>query len=155
MEAINITVNLQGSITQSWEELSASIKKQMASRGYRASNELRNAALDVLKGQRSGRRYRVPGTKQFYTASAPGEPPAVRTGTFRLGWKPQSYVENGGNTVISRIRNETTTENGEYKLAELLEEGTVNMAPRPHHEKIQEKALPKIVKIYSEPYAGG
>ena len=150
-----ITVTVKGeNIDKTWDELKDSIKHQMASRGYRASNELRNAALEVLRGQRSGRIYRVPGTKATYQASAPGEPPAVRTGTFRLGWKPQSMVENGGNRVVSKIRNETTTQGGGYKLAEILEKGTPGgqMAPRPHHEKIQQKALPDIVNIYSQPY---
>lgn len=150
-----ITVTVKGeNIDKTWDELKDSIKHQMASRGYRASNELRNAALEVLRGQRSGRIYRVPGTKATYQASAPGEPPAVRTGAFRLGWKPQSMVENGGNRVVSKIRNETTTQNGGYKLAEILEKGTPGgqMAPRPHHEKIQQKALPDIVNIYSQPY---
>lgn len=51
---------------------------------------LREAALlaqreikQTLTGQRSGRTYRVPGTRRQYTASAPGEPPAVRTGRLR------------------------------------------------------------------------
>lgn len=150
-----ITVRVSGdNVDETWDDIKESIKHQMASRGYRASNELRNAALDVLKGQRSGRIYRVPGTKATYQASAPGEPPAVRTGAFRLGWKPQSVVESGGNRVISRIRNETTTSNGAYKLAEILEQGTPGgqMAPRPHQEKIQQKALPEVIRIYSEPY---
>lgn len=153
MTTIRVTLTGDDIETQ-WEQLRDSIKHQMASRGYRASNELRNAALEVLKGQRGGRRYRVPGTGAYYTASAPGEPPAVRTGVFRLSWKPESFVENGGNRVVARIRNESTTNNGRYKLAEILEQGTPGgqMAPRPHHERIQREALPHITRIYSEPY---
>ena len=60
------------------------IRSAVQNRTYRASNELRNAALHVLRGKRSGRLYRVPNTKQKYRASAPGEPPAARTGAFRL-----------------------------------------------------------------------
>lgn len=48
------------------------------------------AALDVrsevqtsMRGPKSGRTYRVPGTKKTYTASAPGEAPAIPTGTLR------------------------------------------------------------------------
>jgi hypothetical protein len=41
---------------------------------------LRTAWLKKLKGPRTGRRYRVPGTNVFYTDSAAGEAPARRTG---------------------------------------------------------------------------
>ena len=89
-------------------EITGSIKTQMANRGYRASDELRNASLEILKHEGSGRVYRRPNeygkrpdklTKklmpdyghklrygQLYRASAPGEPPAVKSGTFRRSW---------------------------------------------------------------------
>lgn len=153
------------------KEVLERIDIQMQSRAVRGSNELRTAALLVLRGQRSGRRYKVPGTYsrsaprgenetretyefrrgksgRYYAASAPGEPPAVRTGLFRLSWEPHAYME--GNVYRSTIENGTRV--GKYILGELLEDGTSKMAPRPHHEKIQEKALPKILRIYREPY---
>lgn len=131
------------------------IKAQMVSRGVRASNELRNAAMEVLAHAGSGRVYRVPNTKRRYRASAPGEVPAVRTGTFRRSWMPSTTVSSGGSySVVSEIRNETMTDGGGYLLGEILEEGTPGgqMAPRPHQEKIQDKAKPKVAKIYREPY---
>lgn len=150
----------------------------MRSRGMRAANELRNASQLVLRGQRSGRQYIVPGTGRMhyykrgsrdgkhaahtaeityrrYTASAPGEPPAVRTGTFRASWQPKQRVDLGGNNevaVTSYIESKAKTDNGGYNLASILENGTSRMAPRPYKEKIQQKALPKVVKIYREPY---
>lgn len=137
-----------------WTELTDSIKRQMTSRGYRAANELRNASLLVLRGQRSGRVYRVPNTKQRYTASAPGEPPANRTGIFRLNWTPNTHVETRGKThvVVSAVESKVRTDNGKYLLGEILEKGTKRIAPRPHHDRIREKALPAIKKIYEEPY---
>lgn len=140
------------------------IKKQMESRSYRAANEMRNSALLVLRGQRGGRRYKVPGTHRlqmdkvagkkrhgrYYTASAPGEPPAVRTGTFRNSWQATSRVVFG--SYISRIESDAMTDNGKYNLGELLEDGTSKMAARPHHDRILDDAEPKIVNIYSEPY---
>lgn len=132
------------------KEITENIKLQMESRAYRGANELRNASQLVLRGQRSGRRYRVPGTKRYYTASAPGEPPAVRTGVFRMSWQPSAHVIFG--SYISRVESTTRTNNGRYILGELLENGTSKMAPRPHQDKILEKAEPNIVKIYSEPY---
>ena len=128
-----------GSIIEIAEKVAAEIPQQMASRAYRASNELRNSALGVLSGQRSGRMY------GGHQASAPGEPPAVMTGAFRLSWQPETTV--GGTVFISSI-------NTDISYAELLENGTPGgqMAPRPHHERIKDDATPKIIRIYEEPY---
>lgn len=137
------------------KEISTKISIGMRSRSYRAANELRNASQLVLRGQRSGRRYRVPGTRKYYTASAPGEPPAVRTGAFRASWQPKQKVNVGTHnqvSVTSYIESRQRTDNGRYNLGSLLENGSGRMAPRPYKEKIQEKAKPKIVKIYKEPY---
>ncbi len=60
------------------------IEGKVAAMTYRASNELRTASLHVLRRQRSGRVYRVPFTKKYYTASKAVESPAVRMGIFRL-----------------------------------------------------------------------
>ncbi len=141
------------------------ITQQMERRSYLAANELRNSSLLVLRGQRSGRRYTVPGTgrvkynKRNKTAtitykkspaSAPGEPPAVRTGAFRLSWKPSAHKILG--SYISRIESDARTDNGRHNLGEILENGTGRMAPRPHHERIMKHAEPKILKIYDQPY---
>jgi len=125
-----------------------SIKKQMARRCCRAANELRNASVRVLGGSRGGKRHRVPGTDAYYTASSPGEPPAARTGTFMKSWQPSAHIS--GNSFISRIESNVNV-NG-HNLGAILEYGTSKMAARPHHEKIQQMALPKIIKIYEEPY---
>lgn len=144
--------------------VSTQVKSQMEGRSYRAANEMRNAALNVLRGQRSGRRYKVPGTHRrqrdkatgkmrrgrYYTASAPGEPPAMRTGAFRLSWQPTALVVYG--SYISRIESDLRTDNEGYTLGEILEDGTGRMAPRPYQDQILEQAEPKILKIYSEPY---
>ena len=123
------------------------INHEAKSRAFRAANELRNAALNVLRGQRSGRVYKRPFSRSTYTASAPGEPPAMRTGNLRMSWRPQSASERIGNTVT--IKPAITTE---VKYAPYLEEGTDRMAPRPFEEPIIEAAKPKIKQIYSEPY---
>lgn len=121
----------------------------MGSRAYRAANELRNSSLVILRGQGGGRKYRIPGTTRYYTASAPGQPPAVRTGAFRLSWIPRA--ESNGDVFQSMIESSLTVPRG-YVLGELLEDGTSKMAPRPHHDKIREDAEPAIVRIYDEPY---
>lgn len=131
-----------------YKERIKEIKWKMKARGARASLELRNAAILTLRGQGKGRVYRVPGTRRKYTASAPGDVPAVRTGTYRMAWKPRSMITE--NTVTARIENPTKV--GRYVLGELLEDGTSKMDSRPHLEKIKEKARPKIERIFNEPY---
>lgn len=146
------------------QECSDAIRQEMERRSFLAANELRNSSLKVLRGQRSGRRYKVPGTfrrqrdktdgkmknGRYYTASAPGEPPAVRTGTFRLSWQPTSRVVF--EHYVSRIESDVKTDNGKYTLGEVLENGTSRMAPRPYQDRILEDALPKIMRIYEKPY---
>lgn len=133
------------------QQLATHIKHEMESRSYVAANELRNAELLVLRGQRGGRIYTVPGTKAKYQASAPGQPPAVRTGAFRLSWQPSAHVVFG--SYISRIESDLQVGSKRmYNLGELLEGGTSKMAPRPHQDKILETAEPNIVKIYSRDY---
>lgn len=126
----------------------ARIDRQVLSRGTRAVNALRTAELEVLKGQRSGRVYRKYPYKTTYTASAPGEPPARRTGNLRMHWNGQVKTgksSGGGIEVTAEL------ESGE-KYAAALEKGTSKMAPRPFVERIKEKAMPEIEKIYRESY---
>lgn len=129
-----------GSIEEIARRVATEIPRQMAGRAYRASNELRNSALSVLSGQRSGRMY---GSHQ---ASAPGEPPANWSGIFRLSWQPRTEP---GTTIFK-----SSIETG-VSYADWLENGTPGgqMDPRPHHERIQNDALPKILDIYDEPYS--
>ena len=131
------------------------VKKHMASRGTRASNELMNAKNLVLRGRRSGRRYRVPNTRRYYTASAPGEVPAVRTGQFRNSWYQRAYAEGDKNLQVhAQIESRLRTAGGKYLLGEILEEGTPGgkIASRPYQEKIIDTAKKNIVKIFEEPY---
>lgn len=157
-------MNISYEMAKYMEECSNIVQMQMERRSFLVANELRNSALQVLRGQRSGRRYKVPGTYKrqrdkmdgkmkrgrYYTASAPGEPPAVRTGAFRLSWQASSRVLFG--SYLSRIESGIRTENGKYTLGEILEEGTSRMAPRPYQDEILEKTKPAILRIYNEPY---
>ena len=108
-----------------------------------ASHELRNASLEVLRGQRSGRVYRKP-SGGTYRASAPGEPPALRTGTLRRSWRPLYIGDERQNPAIE----------SSVPYADYMEDGTPGgkIAPRPYEEKIKEKAMPKIREIYGEPF---
>lgn len=88
----------------------------------RACIHLQNQTKKTLTGQRSGRIYRVAGTKQRYQASAPGEPPAVRTGMLRNSIK---YTVHGVSLSVKGVVGTGV------RYAEWLEFGTSKMAPRP------------------------
>lgn len=123
------------------------VNREAASRGMRAVNAIRNAELEVLRGKRSGRVYRKPHTKSHYTASAPGEPPARRTGNLRLNWN--GTVESSSTGSGLRV---TAVLESQERYSTYLENGTRRMAPRPFKQPISEKAMPEIKRIYHEKY---
>ena len=123
------------------------VNREAASRGTRAVNAIRNAELEVLRGKRSGRVYRKPHTKSHYTASAPGEPPARRTGNLRLNWN--GTVESSSTGSGLRV---TAVLESQERYSTYLENGTRCMAPRPFKQPISEKAMPEIERIYHEKY---
>lgn len=123
------------------------VNLEAASRGMRAVNAIRNAELEVLSGKRSGRVYRKPHTKSHYTASAPGEPPARRTGNLRLNWN--GTVESSSTGSGLRV---TAVFESQERYSTYLENGTRRMAPRPFKQPISEKAMPEIERIYHEKY---
>lgn len=123
------------------------VNREAASRGMRAVNAIRNAELEVLRGKRSGRVYHKPHTKSHYTASAPGEPPARRTGNLRLNWN--GTVESSSTGSGLRV---TAVLESQERYSTYLENGTRRMAPRPFKQPISEKAMPEIERIYHEKY---
>lgn len=123
------------------------VNLEAASRGMRAVNAIRNAELEVLRGKRSGRVYRKPHTKSHYTASAPGEPPARRTGNLRLNWN--GTVESSSTSSGLWV---TAVLESQERYSTYLENGTRRMAPRPFKQPISEKAMPEIERIYHEKY---
>ena len=129
-------------------EMTKDIDRQVVSRATRALNALRNAELEVLKGQRSGRVYRKYPYKSTYTASAPGEPPARRTGALRLHWngRVETAAAKSGVTTVKVVLESQERYSGK------LDGGTPQMAARPFHDRIVEKAKPEIEKIYGQSY---
>ena len=131
------------------------LHQEVSNRSYRAANELRTASLYVLRGQRSGRQYRIPHTQRMNQASSPGEAPANRTGMFRLSWRPMIRVEKKGKVfrAISAIESNLTVQGRRrWILGELLEGGTRYMAPRPYKDAVRERAAPQIKALYRKPY---
>jgi hypothetical protein len=78
---------------------------------------------------RTGITYPIPGTGASYTASAPGQPPAVREGRYVASWKSTPAVRNGD---FVRARAYTDLMVDGWVLGDLLEHGTIRMLPRPH-----------------------
>lgn len=123
-----MAINISAAVAQK----KAAIMAELPGCAARASNELRNAALEVLGGSRSGRNY------GGHTASAPGEPPAARSGTLRNSWQP---CDDGMNPAIESFVPYTWLEYGSPG-------GMIK--PRPYAEKIKAMAMPAIEAIYRE-----
>ncbi len=135
------------------------IDKVARERMWEATNAVRIETLLTLSGQRSGRVYKVPGTKQTYTASAPGEPPAQRTGELRQSIK---IVIEADSSVIAYKDKDTEQKPATGTQSELvglvgteksygpmLEFGTHRMAARPWLRKSFEKAKQKVNAIFN------
>lgn len=114
------------------------VEQQLPQRAIRASMVLKNSSLEVLRGSRSGRLY------GSHRASAPGEPPAVKSGTLFDSWRPVQYGARHASPAI-----ETNVPYTGY-----MENGTPGglIAPRPFEDKIVEKAEPQVTAIYAEPF---
>ena len=78
-----------GSVTTGWKivrhanRVIKDIEIASRKRMIQAVHVVRNEELRLLRGTRSGKTYKVPGTKREYKASKPGEPPATATGRMR------------------------------------------------------------------------
>lgn len=101
---------------------------------------VQNKTKEKLSGKRTGRVYRVPGTNRTYTASAPGEPPAVMTGQLRSSIKYRIVGE------LQVLRGEVGSE---LKKAVELEFGTKKIKPRPFLRPTFQEELPEIKNILS------
>jgi len=128
------------------------IENQMIARGFSAATVLYNNTQLVLRGRRSGRTYLIPNTTRHYTASAPGEPPANRTGIFRASWRPETHTEGSGDNIEVHSSAVSTYSVGGRVLGRMLQNGTKKVAPRPYMEKVREKSKKQIYHIYSRPY---
>lgn len=121
-----------------------------------ATAELKRETLLTFKGTRSGRRYRVPGTRKMYSASAPGEAPAVATGSGKLSIR--EAVSGSGHSIKGHVGsamgfafNPATHEDAARYLAMLEFEGRnrdgSRRAARPWLRPSAKRAQPKIKAI--------
>jgi hypothetical protein len=80
----------------------AAVERQMKRIILDKLNDVRNFMIEEFSQPKSGRIYRRPGGGS-YQASAPGEPPAVRTGRLRDSIS-EPRIAHSGNTVAGEIR---------------------------------------------------
>lgn len=109
-----------------------------------------DAVKDVMEEAppRTGREYKIPGTETYYTASAPGEVPAIREGHYVASWfatKGYDTPRGVGAAAVSNL----ATDNGD-PIGLLLEDGTSKMRPRPHLREAMNLAVPKIEAILAD-----
>lgn len=102
------------------------VQSEMVTRLPRAANALRNAEIDVLSGNPS--------------PAPPGSPPGTRTGHLYRDWTPHY---SGGASAVFGIKSFAS-------YSGYLEHGTRKMAARPFVNRIQQRALPEIIRIFSE-----
>jgi hypothetical protein len=110
---------------------------------------VRDTIVEVIQSsQPAGKEYRVPGTKTKYTASAPGQPPAVREGRYVASWKSTPSVRSPSG-VHAFAYSDLMTEDGRFAIGALLEDGTIHMAPRPHVGPAMPIAADRIERLLS------
>lgn len=139
-------VNIQVEVNSKLKNIEFTVKRKTLN----ASNILKKCALEVLSskgGGRTGKSYKKSNSKASYTASAPGEPPARRTGALRNSWKVKNVtsVIGAGGSFSTTAAIETNLDYDTY-----LEHGTSKMAARPHHDKIKEMAAPQIEQLFND-----
>jgi len=110
-------------------EIVTRIRTQIPMRMPRVAVEIKNGATNVMHGG----------------PSKPGEPPGVRSETYRKSFNPQAVGFTARAT--SNVIYGPYLERGTHK-----KDGSQKMAPRPHCERILQDALPRAIMILSEPY---
>ncbi|MGG4306739.1 HK97 gp10 family phage protein [Bacillus wiedmannii] len=120
------------------EQVKTQINAMCVQRVTDGTIHLQNQVKKTLTGSRSGKQYKIPHTSRKYTASKPGEAPAVRT----------SDLLNSIKYNIKRSQSEVLGGVGsDLKKAICLENGTSNMEARPFLLKTFEKERRELKRI--------
>ena len=128
-------------LISNFAQVVGAIEKSLPKQCLRACHEVRNEWVRSLTGTRSGRQYYVPGTRRRYTASAPGEAPARATARHVQSIRVMPRLEPG--RVQARVGSPLET-------FIYLEYGTESMSPRPSLGPAKDRAMPKVLSIFSE-----
>lgn len=85
------------------------------------------------RGSPSGEKYWDSELRRQYEASAPGEPPAIRTSEYADAYGSTEAIERGSRSVAAVTNDRMVGEEGfPIPLWLILEYGTRFVAPRPH-----------------------
>ena len=88
---------------------------------YLIGKDLRRTSRNfVIRGPKTGRLYRLPGRQSRHRASAPGQPPANRTGTLQ---KSVDFLVKGSDQMLFGV-------DSDADYAKFLELGTTKMEKR-------------------------
>lgn len=113
-------------------EFERSVERQASQIMESRLTEIRAEIIDEFNAPKSGREYQI-SRGVTYRASAPGEPPAVRTGALRAS-VGQPHVGRSGRFLVGTL--EITAPYAGY-----LERGTPRIKPRPFAMPAVEKVL--------------
>lgn len=134
---MGIELQIENHISEVLAKIQTNLKNKMVD----ATNEVRNQTMESLSGDRHGKQYNVPGTKTKYTASAPGEAPAVATARMRQSIKTEVSDDGLRGGVGSDL---------DYPAG--LEMGTSKTKPRPWLKPSFEAKKDDIQKIFTSDY---
>lgn len=134
---MGIKVTIKSRVKETMQEIRKAQRRKMV----KITTYGRKQVLNYMTGTKTGRIYRVPGTKKVYTASAPGESPAIRTSQL-FNSIAQEVIETreGYEGIIG-----TPLDYGVY-----LEFGTSRMLPRPWLGPPLQIAQKEFKRILSE-----
>lgn len=141
---------MEVSFKQVHQKVLQQVEEQNKSRTVRAANVIKLHSNKVLSNAagRTGKVYRRSvGSSKTYTASAPGEPPALRSGKLRQSWEPLPTAE-----MVRSDKVYTPGIHTDVSYAPLLQNGTGKMAARPFEEPIKKDAWPEVKAIFEQPY---
>ena len=120
------------------EQVKTQINNLCVERVTSATIHLQNQVKKNLTGSRSGKQYKIPHTSRKYTASKPGEAPAVRTGDLLNSIKYN--VKRSQSEVLGAV-------GSDLQKAIWLETGTSNMEARPFLLKAFEKERRELKRM--------
>lgn len=136
MASNKITISLNNNIPKIKMELQREFEKAILKSAMRVHREL---ITTLLVGNRTGKLYKVPGTKRTYRASKPGESPASRLGHLRTSYK--YLVKGKGMDAVGYV-------GSPLPYSHYLEYGTYKMKPRPHLKVAMKNSKKDIEKYF-------
>jgi hypothetical protein len=141
---MQLEMKWEGKWDKAPDELTGLIDVSVKKRMNAAMEAVRKEAFELLSHLGTGRRYRVPGTKNtYYTASSPGQPPAVATNDLKNSLKDMEAINVSDDGTVGEVG--TTIDYGA-----MLQFGTRNILPRPWLDVAFLNKLAEIEAIFSQ-----